>query len=430
MSPPPATKPAQLQCGVGLVSFVVNTRAVTPTPTLVLLRNADVFAPAPLGRRDLLLAGGRIAAISKPGAALDPLPAALGVEEHDCAGQALIPGLIDAHVHVSGGGGEGGFTSRVPPLTFSEISSAGVTSVIGVLGTDGTTRTMRELVARTYALREEGISAWCWTGNYELPVVTLTGSVRDDIVFVDPIIGVGELAISDHRSSQPTFTEFLRVASDVHVAGMLGGKAGVLHLHLGDGPRGLELVRRALSESELPARVFHPTHVNRNRALFTEAQALVREFAKRAPSIDLTAFPADDVGDGLSAADAIARWKGAGMPLAQLTCSSDGGGCMPHFNAQGELAHYGVGQSSTLRATIRDAINIHGLTLAELLPLFTSNVARLLRLRGKGELALGADADLCLLDDDYGFDAVIARGRWLVRHSQPVVRGPFERPSA
>jgi beta-aspartyl-dipeptidase (metallo-type) len=394
---------------------------------LILLRNAELFAPTPLGRRDLLLAGGRIAALSDEGTALDSLPANLGVQEHDCAGKRVIPGLIDAHVHVTGGGGEGGYTSRVPPLCLTELSRAGVTSVVGVLGTDGTTRTMRELVSRTYALREEGLSAWCWTGNYELPVKTLTGSVRDDIVFVDPIIGVGELAISDHRSSQPTYDEFLRVAADVHVAGMLAGKAGVLHLHLGDGERRLELIRRALACSELPARVFHPTHINRNRALFEDALTLVGALGERAPSIDVTAFPADDVGDGLSAAAAIAAWKRAGLPLASLTCSSDGGGCMPHFDEHGVLAHYGVGQCSTLLETIRDGIAEHGLTLAELLPLFTRNVAKLLRLRGKGELAVGADADLVVLDEALAVDGVIARGRWLIRGGQTHVRGPFER---
>lgn len=394
--------------------------------TLTLLRNAELFAPTPLGRRDLLLAGGRIAAISDAGVALDPLPAELGIDEHDCAGKRVIPGLIDAHVHVTGGGGEGGFTSRVPPLSLTELSRAGVTSVVGLLGTDSTTRTMRELVARTYALREEGLSAWCWTGSYELPIKTLTGSVRDDIVFVDPILGVGELAISDHRSSQPSYDEFLRVAADVHVAGMLGGKAGVLHLHLGDGERRLELIRRALACSELPARVFHPTHVNRNPALFQDALTLVSALGDRAPCIDITAFPADDIGDGLSAAAAIAAWKRAGLPLSSLTCSSDGGGCMPHFNDHGVLDHYGVGQCSTLLETIRVAIAEYGLTLVELLPLFTRNVAKLLRLRGKGELAVGADADLVVLDDRLAVDGVIARGRWLIRSGAVLVRGPFE----
>lgn len=402
--------------------------------SFTLLRNAELFAPEPMGRRDLLIAHGRVAALSEAGASLPSLPAGYAVDEYDCAGARVVPGLIDAHVHVTGGGGEGGPASRVPPLCLTDLSLAGVTAVVGLLGTDGTTRTMRELVARTYALREVGLSAWCWTGNYELPVRTLTGSIRDDMVFVDPIIGVGELAISDHRSSQPTLDEFVRVAADVHVGGMLSGKAGVLHLHLGDGERGLDLIRRALAHTELPARVFHPTHVNRRRDLLEEAMAMVTEAPGRSPTIDVTAFPADDVGDGISAADAIVAWVRRGLPLTRLTCSSDGGGCMPHFDQHGTLSHYGVGQCSTLLETLRAAL-AQGISLEQLLPLFGRNVARLLRLRGKGEIAVGHAADLLILsspspsspDRDLQVEGLLARGRWLVRDRAPVVRGPFER---
>ena len=136
---------------------------------------------------------------------------------------------------MTGGGGESGPASRVPRVALSALTRAGITSCVGVLGTDGTTRNVASLVAATLALRAEGLSAWCWTGSYEVPPITLTGSVRSDIVFVDPILGVGEVAISDHRSSQPTFDELVRLAADCHVAGMMSGKAGVLHLHLGDG---------------------------------------------------------------------------------------------------------------------------------------------------------------------------------------------------
>ena len=201
---------------------------------LTLIKNANVFAPQPLGVCHLLIGGGRILALSE-----DNLEAS-GAAVIDLEGRRLVPGFIDGHAHVTGGGGESGFSSRVPPVPLSNFSKAGVTSVVGVLGTDDTTRDTKSLLAQTRALREEGLGAWCHTGGYHFPPVTLTGSVRDDIVHLDPVIGVGEVAISDHRSSQPTLDELLRVASDAHVAGLITGKAGILHLHLGDGARGLE----------------------------------------------------------------------------------------------------------------------------------------------------------------------------------------------
>ena len=213
------------------------------SPDLQVLRGAEVFAPEPLGPRDLLLAGGKIVAVA---ASLPALPPALATE-HDVRGLRLVPGLIDAHVHLIGGGGEAGPHTRVPPVTLTQLSRAGITTVVGVLGTDGTTRSVADLVARTLGLRLEGLSAYCYTGSYELPVPTLTGSVRRDLVFVDPILGVGELAISDHRSSQPTLDELLRVAADAHVGGMMSGKAGIVHLHMGDGVRGFDLIRRKLN---------------------------------------------------------------------------------------------------------------------------------------------------------------------------------------
>lgn len=383
---------------------------------LTLLRNAEVFAPEPLGRRDVLVAGGRIEAISEQMPALS-----IDHEVIDAAGLRVIPGLIDAHVHVTGGGGESGFASRVPPILFGALAKAGITTVVGVLGTDGTTRTIEDLVARTYGLREEGLSAYCYTGSYQVPVRTLTGSVRGDIVFIDPIIGVGELAISDHRSSQPTLDEVLRIAADCHVAGLTTGKAGILHLHLGDGQRGLDLIRRALAQSELPARVFQPTHVNRNKRLFAEALELA---TSHAVPLDVTAFEADE--DSYDAPEAIARLLAAsGVPKARITCSSDGAGCLPVFDTDGRLVHMDVGRPETLAQALA-ALLERGLPLHEVLPVFTSNVADALRLSHKGRLRAGADADLVVLDERAGVHAVMAHGRWLVRDAVQVAFGMFE----
>ncbi len=387
-------------------------------PDLLLLRNALVYAPAPMGHCQLLLGGGRILWLGT--AALD-LPAALGAQVLDLQGRRLIPGLIDGHVHVTGGGGEAGFRSRVPPPAPSRFTRAGVTSVVGLLGTDDVVRTPRELLAQVYALREEGLSAWAHVGGYHLPPATLTGSLRTDLTLVEALIGVGEVAISDHRSSQPGFAELMRVAADAHVAGLMTGKAGIVHLHLGDGARGLELVRRALAETELPPRTFQPTHVNRRKALFDEAL----ELARRGVTIDVTAFPVEEGEDAWDAADAFVRFHDAGVPAAQLTISSDAGGSLPCFDDEGCVVHMEVGASGALLATVR-ALLARGVALEQALAPVTSNPGRLLRLPGKGHIAVGADADLVVLGDDGSVDATIARGQVHVREGRVLRRGLFE----
>ncbi len=384
---------------------------------LELLSNAHVFAPDDKGVCHLLLGGGRVLAIGK---SRDALRAA-ATTETDLGGRRLVPGFIDGHAHVTGGGGESGFASRVPPPGLSRYTAAGVTSVVGLLGTDDTTRDTRALLAQTRALREEGLGAWCHTGGYHVPPVTLTGSVRDDIVHLDPVIGVGELAISDHRSSQPTLAELLRIASDAHVAGLITGKAGILHLHLGDGPRGLELVREALATSELPARVFNPTHVNRRRALFDEAL----ELAGRGVTIDVTAFPVAEDEDGWPAETALLRYFDSDAPAGRVTVSSDGGGCLPVFDDEGRMLRMGIGDPAALGATLK-ALLAAGVPLEQALPPFTSNVAALLKLGDRGHIAEGAAADLLVLDDDDRVACVMVAGIWHRYDHEQRVLGRFE----
>lgn len=384
-----------------------------------LLLNADLYAPGPLGHRHMLIAGGRIVWIGE-----DPpsLPKGMATTE-DLAGARVIPGLIDCHAHLTGGGGEAGPETRVPPLAPSRLASGGVTTVVGLLGTDDTIRTPAELVTIARALEAHGITAYCYTGGYHVPPATVTGSVRGDLVLIDRVLGVGEIAISDHRSSQPTRDELLRVAADAHVGGLMANKAGIVHLHVGDGERGLSPVRDALEHSELPPAVFHPTHVNRRRRLFDEACALAREGV----TIDITAFPVGPEEDAWPADEALVRYLDAAHPATHVTVSSDAGGCLPVFDADGRVSAMDVGQPAAMADTLRRLLE-RGERLERVLPAFTSNVARVLRLPAKGQVAAGADADLVVLDGGGRVTDVMALGRWHVRGGRAVVHGMFEGP--
>ncbi len=391
---------------------------MSSSPAIELLLNAELFDPEPRGRRHMVVAGERLLWV---GADVPSLDRSLGVAERDLGGRRVIPGLIDGHVHLTGGGGEAGPHTRVPPVTLSGLTAGGVTTAVGVLGTDDVIRSTAELVTVARGLIQEGLSAYCLTGGYHVPPVTATGSIRGDLVLIDLILGVGELAVSDHRSSQPTIDELLRVAADAHVGGLMSGKAGIVHLHMGDGPRGLEPVRDAIDRSELPPRVFNPTHVNRKKALFDEAMAL----SERGCTIDITAFPTGDDDDVWPAGQALVRYLDAGLAPERVTVSSDGGGCLPVFDGQGQVASMDVGRPSAMASTLRELIG-SGQRLERVLPAFTANPARLLRLPHKGRLTPGADADLVVLDDHGAVTDVMARGRWHLRDGKPVILGAFE----
>ena len=249
---------------------------------LTLVRNGSVIAPKLLGVQDILVAGERIVEISDPGRIS---VSGIEIDEIDASDLFVLPGMVDSHVHPLGGGGEGGPATRAPEIRVEDIVGSGVTTIIGLLGTDGITRHPSSLLAKARGLEEEGITAFIYVGSYELPVQNLTGSVRSDLALLPPVLGAGEIAVSDHRSAQPTFDDLAQLAAECRVGGMLGGKPGILHLHVGDGARGLELVFRIIRDTEIPVTQIIPTHCNRNPKLLDEAF----RFAAEGGRIDLTA---------------------------------------------------------------------------------------------------------------------------------------------
>ena len=386
---------------------------------VTLIRNGEVFAPEPLGRKDILLAGGIITGVADPGRIRVE---GIEAEVIDAAGQWVLPGLIDPHVHILGGGGEGGPATRAPEIRVEDIVSCGVTTVIGCLGTDSVTRHMTSLLAKARALAIEGVSTFIYSGSYEVPAKTLTGSVRSDLVLIDKVVGAGEIAVSDHRSSQPTFDEIARLAAECRVGGLLGGKAGVLHLHAGDGKRRLEFLFRLIRETEIPASQVIATHMTRNPQLFEQAL----EWVAAGGSIDVTVGPDPVPPDPeVRFEDAIAGFKGMGLPFTHLLVSSDSNGSMPVFDESGRLVRLTIATERDLFRKFIEIVRRAILPVETAVRVFSTNAADFYRLEKKGRIEAGRDADLIILDKDLALSDVFARGRRMIAGGELRARGTF-----
>lgn len=373
------------------------------------IKNAHVYAPQDKGIQDVWIAGGKIEVVSKT------LPIIDGIDCIDATGKILTPGLIDRHVHITGGGGEGGFCTQAPAVTASRLIHGGLTTVVGLLGTDGITRSVENLVAKAKGLKDQGISVYCMTGAYGYPSITITDSVQKDIVFIEEIIGC-KLALSDHRSSHVTFEELMHLASDVRVAGMLSKKAGILTLHLGDEKQGLQMVMDILDQTDIPIKTFQPTHVNRNPALLQQAIA----FAKRGGTIDITCDSTEGV------YQALMKIKEEGVCMDQVTLSSDGQGSWSKYDAQGNLLQIGVSDVDTIYKQIVYLVKQKNWSMEDALALGCRNVAKALELYPqKGVIQKGSDADLLLWDKDLNLDTVIAQGNILMKDGKLLTKEMF-----
>lgn len=361
----------------------------------ILIENGDVYTPEPRGRASLLIASGQIAIVGEvDGRALARLD--VEVDRIDATGCVVVPGLIDPHAHLLGGSGEGSLALQTPMMFVQEIARAGVTTVVGTLGVDTTMKTIAGLLARVKALEELGLTARMWTGGYNVPPTTVLGSIRGDMMFIDEVVGAGEVAISDERGLLPTMHELAKLVRDTHVGGLLTGKAGLTHFHVGEEDTRLQPLRDLVEQCRIKCEWLYPTHVQRNADLLQEAI----ELAEGGAFVDMDVVEED-----------LPRWirfyLENGGPPDRLTVSSDMDSSTPDIFYQ---------QFCTL-------VVKEGHRLEDVLPLFCTNAARALKLKKKGRLVPRMDGDVVLLTrGDLAVRDVVSGGKVLVRDGEPVVR--------
>lgn len=333
----------------------------------------------------------------------------------DVEGKRVIPGYIDNHVHIIGGGGESGFSSRVPEINFSSVVSNGITTLVGVLGTDSVTRSIENLVAKTKALNEEGITAYCLTGAYEYPSPTITGKIQNDIVFVKEIIGT-KIAISDHRCYNPSKEDLIKLLSETRIAGLISKKKTTVNFHVGWGKGNMDTIIDVLEKTNIPRELVRPTHISNNERNFKQALRL----AKAGSYIDITA--GKDIEKTIKYILKVIK----NGYIDKLTMSSDANGSVPNWRdgkCVGITAHTMDGMHKVIKKLILE----YNVSLKDAIKILTINPANALGLDNKGIIEENKDADIIILDDEYNIDTVIALGKIVFQNKEIKVKGRYER---
>jgi beta-aspartyl-dipeptidase (metallo-type) len=390
---------------------------------MILIRNGELFAPAAMGRSDILIGGRQILAIE---ASIDPGLLPGGVVVIDAQGLAVAPGFVDGHQHFTGGGGEGGFHTRTPEMRLSMNTVNGVTTAVGLLGTDALTRSVESLYAKTQAFNAEGLTAFMLTGSYWHPSPTITGSVARDLVYIQPVIGC-KLALSDIRGPQIEATELAALAAGIRVAALVANKPGFITIHVGVRPSGLDLIFEVIQKHGTRPDMFIPTHINRRNPALTEQ---VLELARQGAVVDATcmnSLPAVD-SQHLSAADFACLSDENGL-FEHISFSSDAGGSLPVWNEdRSRIVGMGIGTPASLLFELDSLVNGKNMKLEKALLPLTTTPARIYGLAGvKGELKPGADADILVLDPAaMTVRDVLAKGTVMIRNYAIERKGYFE----
>jgi beta-aspartyl-dipeptidase (metallo-type) len=380
-----------------------------------LIKGGKVFSPDNLGFKDLLIVNDTILVI-KEKILIEEIP--WNVEIYDASNRIILPGIIDSHIHIIGAGGAGGLNSRNKEIDIEQIIDAGVTTVVGCLGFDRTSRTLRNLLLKAKALEELGLTAYILSGSYSLPSLTLTGSIEEDLILIDKVIGV-KLALGETLANWPDTRDIQNLLAECLRGGHLSGKPGFLQIHLGsNGYVWKKSFSRILKDSQIPFSRVIFTHANRSLETLNE----FAEYVEEGGYIDLTtSYTPEEKPGSLSVLESIQWLVSKNISLDRVTLSSDSNAT--RILPDKSLKYLPV---RTIFEVTRKLCGSGIISMDKAIGLVTKNPAYVIGCsRNKGSLEVGKDADLIILNKDFELEAVLVKGTWAKKMGVTLIKDPF-----
>jgi beta-aspartyl-dipeptidase (metallo-type) len=380
---------------------------------LTLLKGGHVYSPSDCGVSDVLIAGTRIAKVDTK---IDMPSIGKLLKVIDVSGKILVPGFIDQHVHILGGGGP---SSRIPELQQTALNTNGITTIVGLLGLDTVSKTLDTLLMKAKSLEIDGTNTFIYAGGFDFPPNTITGNLKRDLAIIDKVIGV-KIALGEELGAQPSSQSLAQIFSDTVAGAKLGQKPGIIHIHIGDclGRDPFSIIANAMDESGVSGKHIVLTHINWNMDILKRAVA----FADKGTFLNLDSIfrPKYGANDAVLASNAITILLNAGIPLERVTMTTDANSVItPSFYATG---------LETLWIAIKEIYESGTLDLSAALNLVTRNPANILNLsHTKGKIEEQADADIQILTPDLNLFALTSKGKFLIEQGKSVKHNLVER---
>lgn len=364
------------------------------------------------GLFDILLSGGKIAAV---GARLDAVPG----RTIDVTGLVVVPGLIDMHVHLREPGYEaketiatgaraaarGGFTTvcampNTKPVNDSRavteriLAEAGRNAVVNVLPIAAVTRGSRgEELVDMADLSASGAVAFSDDG---LPVMNsrvmrqaLAAAASSGGLVIDHCedralahggsMHEGLVAARLGLAGIPSAAEEIMIARDIILAEALKTRVHIAHLSTAGGVRSVGEARRRGVQVSAEATPHH--------LLLTDAALGSRDTNfKMNPPLR-------------AESDVAALVEAVRTGVVDVIATDHAPHTAEEKNREFDKAPFGIVGLETAVPLILDRfVRPNVISLGRFVELLSANPARLLGLAGKGRIAVGADADLTILD--------------------------------